>query len=86
MVLVSFAGNAPAHSSGVVCEFLAKQGIPLSSHPPYSPDLAPIDFILFPKLKIAVKGTRFEAVPPIQPSVTREFKAIWEEAFSRMFD
>jgi hypothetical protein len=32
------------------------------SHPPYSPDLVPADLFLFPKLKIAVKGTRFEAV------------------------
>jgi hypothetical protein len=33
--------NAPAHSSDVDSEFLAKRGIPVLSHPPYSPDLAP---------------------------------------------
>jgi histone-lysine N-methyltransferase SETMAR len=36
--------NAPAHSSGVVSEFLLKRGIPVLFHPPYSPDLAPADF------------------------------------------
>jgi histone-lysine N-methyltransferase SETMAR len=36
--------NAPAHSSGVFSEFLAKRGIPVLSHPPDSPDLAPTDF------------------------------------------
>jgi hypothetical protein len=36
--------SAPAQSSGVVPEFLAKRGIPLLSHPPYSSDLAPVDF------------------------------------------
>jgi transposase len=36
--------NAPAHSSGVVSEILAKQGIPVLSHPPYSPDLEPAPF------------------------------------------
>jgi transposase len=46
--------NAPAHSSGFVSEFLTKQGIPMLSHPPYSPDLAPADFFLFPKLKIVM--------------------------------
>jgi transposase len=35
--------NAPEHSSDVVSEFLAKRGIPVLSHPPYSPDLAPAD-------------------------------------------
>jgi transposase len=56
------------------------------SNPPYSPDLAPADFFVFSKLKIAMKGTRFEAVSSIQQTVTRELKAIGEEAFSRAFD
>jgi hypothetical protein len=41
-------------------------------HPPYSPDLAPCDFALFPKLKIKRKGRRFETVPDIQ----RESQAV----------
>jgi histone-lysine N-methyltransferase SETMAR len=56
------------------------------SHPPYSPGLAPADFFLFLKLKIAMKGTRFEAASSIQQTVTRELKAIREGAFSRAFD
>jgi hypothetical protein len=51
------------------------------SHPPYSPDLAPADFFLFPNLKITMKGTRFEAVSSIQQTVSRDLKAIREEAF-----
>jgi hypothetical protein len=34
-------------------------------HPPYSPDLAR-DFALFPKLKMKLKGRRFETVSDIQ--------------------
>jgi hypothetical protein len=67
-------------------EFLAKQEIPVLSHQPYSPDLSPADFLLFLKLKIAMRGTRLEAVSSIQQTVTRELKAIWEEAFSRALD
>jgi transposase len=78
--------NAPAHSSSVVSEFLAKRGIPMLSHPHYSPHLAPADYFLFSKLKIAMKGTRFEAVSSIQQTVTRELKAIREAAFSWAFD
>jgi hypothetical protein len=55
------------------------------SHPSHSPDLARADFFLFPKLKIAMKVTRFEAVSSIQQTVTRELKAIREEAFSWAF-
>jgi hypothetical protein len=58
-----------------------KQGIPVLYHPPYSPDLAPADSFLCPKLKIAMKGTRFEAVSSIQQIVTGVLKAIREEAF-----
>jgi transposase len=78
--------NAPAYSSGFVSEFLAKRRIPVLYHPPNSHDLAPADFYLFPKLKIAMKGTRFEGVPLIQETLTRELKVIWEEALSRAFD
>jgi hypothetical protein len=46
------------------------------SHPSYFPDLAPADFSVFPKLKIAMKGTRFEAVSLIQQIVMRELKMI----------
>jgi hypothetical protein len=35
-------------------------------HPPYSPDLAPCDFALFPKLKKKLKGRRYETVSDIQ--------------------
>jgi hypothetical protein len=41
-------------------------------HPPYSPELAPCDFALFPKLKMKLNGRRFETVSDIQ----RESQAV----------
>jgi hypothetical protein len=35
-------------------------------HPPYSPDLAPCDFFLFPKMKLKLKGRRFDTIEEIQ--------------------
>jgi hypothetical protein len=35
-------------------------------HPAYLPDLAPCDFVLFPKLKMKLKGRCFEIVSDIQ--------------------
>jgi len=51
--------NAPAHTTLSIREFLAKKNIPVLPHPLYSPDLAPCDFCLFPKLKLKLKGHHF---------------------------
>jgi len=49
--------NAPAHSSQLIQTFLAKHNIPVVRQAPYSPDVAPCDFWLFPHLKTQLKGT-----------------------------
>jgi histone-lysine N-methyltransferase SETMAR len=43
--------TAPVHDELRVHEFLVKKSITKMDHPPYSPNLAPCDFWLFPKLK-----------------------------------
>jgi hypothetical protein len=53
-----------------VHEFLAKKSITKMDHPSYSPDLAPCDFWLFPKLKTALNGQKFADIPDIQRNVT----------------
>ena len=53
--------NAPAQTSHLAQQFLAKHGTAQLQQPPYSPDLAPCDFFLFPRLKRVLKGHRFEA-------------------------
>ena len=52
--------NAPAYNASGIREFLAKNNISVLEQPPYSPDLAPCDFFLFPKLKEVIKGTHFQ--------------------------
>jgi len=52
--------NALAHNALGIREFLAKNNIAVLGQPPYSPDLAPCDFLLFPKLKKVIKGTSFQ--------------------------
>jgi hypothetical protein len=48
------------------------------SHPPYSPDFVPADFISYIK--------NCDERDEIQQTVTREVKAIRQEAFTRAFD
>jgi len=47
--------NAPSHRALVTREFLAHNSIITLPHPPYSPDLAPSDFFLFPKMKLQLR-------------------------------
>ncbi|KAL4091658.1 hypothetical protein QTP88_026315 [Uroleucon formosanum] len=54
--------NAPAHSAFSIQRFLTEKKISVLQHPPYSPDLAPCDFFLFPKIKSFLKGTHFQTV------------------------
>jgi len=42
--------NNPAHNALSVKQFLANKNITVLEHPPYSPDLAPCDFYLIPKI------------------------------------
>ena len=45
------------------------------TQPFYSPDLAPCDFWLFPKLKSPLKGKRFQTVSEIQENTTGQLMA-----------
>jgi len=56
-------------------EFLATKQITVLEHPAYSPDLAPSDFFLFPKIKEILKGRHFDDIGDIR-SNTRAAKAI----------
>ena len=53
--------NAPAHWALATQKKLAYLGFQCLDHPPYSPDLAPSDYNLFPGLKKQLKGRRFSS-------------------------
>lgn len=53
--------NAPVHTAAVVDQWFATAAIPRLEHPPYSPDLAPADFFLFPRVKEGLAGRSFTA-------------------------
>ncbi|GFX01838.1 hypothetical protein TNCV_370271 [Trichonephila clavipes] len=50
--LVFVPRQSPSHTFLVVRRFLAKNNVCVLNPPPYSPDLAPCDYSLFPKLKM----------------------------------
>ena len=52
-------------------------GIKTVPQPPYSPDLAPCDFWLFPKLR----GCRYETAEEIKKAVTKVIDTLTQEYF-----
>jgi hypothetical protein len=77
--------NAPAHSALSVQRFLAAENMTVVPHPPYSPDLAPCDFFLFPRMKSKLKGRRFQDVTEIQEQSLTVLHAIPKSQFQRCF-
>ena len=60
-------------------------GINTVPQPPYSPDLAPCDFCLFPKLKEKFRGCRYETIEEMKEAVTKVIDTITQEDFHGAF-
>ena len=54
--------NAPAHRADTTGLQLDLMGLKTIDHSPYSPDLAPMDFAVFPEIKAQLKGRRFTSL------------------------
>ena len=57
-------------------------GVKTASHAPYSPDLAPCDFWLFPKLR----GCRYETIEKMEEVVTKVIDMLTQEDFHGTFE
>ena len=77
--------NAPVHNSILVTDYLTKMGIKTVPHPPYSPDLAPCDFWLFPKLKEKLRGYCYETIKEMKEAVTKVTDMLTQEEFHGAF-
>ena len=73
--------NAPVHDSILVTDYLTKMGIKTVPHPPHSPDLAPCDFSLFPK----ISGCCYETIEEMKEAVTKVIDMLTQENFHGAF-
>ncbi|XP_015432649.1 PREDICTED: histone-lysine N-methyltransferase SETMAR-like [Dufourea novaeangliae] len=76
--------NAPAHSSAIAQEKLSKLKFEILPHPPYSPDLVPSDFHVFPKLKTFLAGKRYQTNEEAMEAVNEYFGDLEESHFRRV--
>ena len=51
--------NAASHKCEVVKSFLASEKVEVLNNPPYSPDLSPCDFFLFPRPKKMLSRNKY---------------------------
>ena len=54
--------------------------------PQYSPDLAPANFFLFPKLKTPMKDKSFSTIEEIKEKAKQQLLAITKSAFQKCFE
>ena len=66
--------NASDHKSLVAMSAVHDCGFALIDHPPYSPDLAPSDYFLFPNLKKHIAGKRYETDDDVISAVEEFFE------------
>jgi histone-lysine N-methyltransferase SETMAR len=84
--------NCRVHFSKVAEQFLEANDIVRILHPPYSQDLAPSDFWLFVRIKIALAGAKFDEPEQLLHAITgflntisiEERRAVFEEWIERM--
>ena len=69
------------HNSILVVDYLTKMGIKTVRHPPYSPDLTPCNFCLFPKLRVC----RYETIEEMKEAVTKVIDTLIQEDFHEAF-
>ena len=76
--------NEPAHTSLAVREFLTKN-VTTVPHPVYSPDLAPCNLYMFPKMKLWLKGWRFISIEEIQAELQKVLNMVMPADFNECF-
>ena len=74
--------NARPHTSHRTQQALQQMNLAQLPHPPYSPDLAPSDFFLFPQLKKHLKGNHYANDTEVEFAVRQWFREKSPEFFA----
>jgi histone-lysine N-methyltransferase SETMAR len=67
----------------LVLHFLHSKGIKTVPQPPYSPDIAPCNFFLYPQVKKLINGGRFEIVKAIEAILKKLSKNGFQHVFEQ---
>jgi histone-lysine N-methyltransferase SETMAR len=78
--------KALAHTAKKTQEFIGASGVNLVSLAPYSPDLAPCDFWLFPKIKAKLRGQVFADRKELISAVNHELSQLTDADFAHCYE
>ena len=65
--------------------FLASEKVKVLNHPPYSPDLCPCDFFLFPRLKKMLSGNKYTSRSSLGSAIYQCLEQIPKEDYLSAF-
>ena len=65
--------------------FLASEKVKVLNHPPYSPDLSPCDFFLFPRLKKMLSGNKYTSRSSLGSAIYQCLQQIPKEHYLSAF-
>ena len=77
--------NASSHKCEVVKSFLASEKVKVLNHLPYSPDLSPCDFFLFPRLKKMLLGNKYASRSSLGSVIYQCLQQIPKEDYLSVF-
>ena len=77
--------NASSHKCEVVKSFLASEKVKVLNNPPYSPDLSPCDFFLFPRLKKMLSGNKYMSRSSLGSAIYQCLQQIIKEDYLSAF-
>ena len=78
--------NAASHTALFLRDHFVKNSKLIVPQSPYSPDMAPCDFWLFPKLKRPLRETRFESIDEMKAESKKALMAIPEKDYLACFE
>ncbi|GBN03939.1 hypothetical protein AVEN_215441-1 [Araneus ventricosus] len=78
--------NAPPDRALMVKKYLARHSVITLEHPPYSHDLAPSDFYVFPRLKMKLEGHRFVDLDEVIENAMKQLKDLSKNGFQDCFE
>ncbi len=79
--------NMTPHTSTISLAAVGENNLEMLSHPAYSPDMAPCDFVIFPALKDELKGHAFRNIKELKTEAHRVLLNWLKDFFRRaMFD
>ena len=80
--------NARLHVSLMTRQKLVQLGWEVLIHPPYSPDIAPLDFYLFRSLQNSLNGKNFNSLEDCERHLEQFFaqkdKKFWEDGIMKL--